>query len=94
MKLAIKHDIYLDYIVVHLIKVIWSIYSSDRMKTLIRMLRTMTETSCGGSAKCKMFNIYLIITVIFLIIFRHFVELPAQKLNKIIGPNIKTLKGN
>jgi len=37
----------------------------------------MTRTSCFGTAKCIIFNIYLGRKEIVLIFFRHFVERPA-----------------
>jgi len=69
-------NIYGNYTAVFLFYVIWSMYSSNRMKTLIR--RIMTRTSCLGTPKYIMFNIYLRRNELLLFFFRQFVELPAK----------------
>jgi len=61
---------------VYLFLVIWSMYLSDRIKT--ELLRIMTRTSCLGTAKSIIFNIYLRRKEILLIFFRHFVERHAK----------------
>jgi len=67
-----------DYIVVYLFLVIWSMYSSDRLNTLVRCLRIMTRTPCLWTANCIYLNIYLRRKEILLIFFRHSGELPAK----------------
>jgi len=48
------------------------------MKTLIRMLRIMTRTSCLWAAKYIICNVYLRRKEILLIFFQHFVERPVK----------------
>ena len=71
--------IYKNYIVVYLLYVIWSMYSSDRMKTLIRFVKDYDKIivfmDCQNHFFKYLFEIFLEILLIF---FRHFVELSAK----------------
>jgi len=51
-KTEIGNILFRDYIVVYLFLVIWSMYLSDRMKTLIRMFKDYDKNIMFGSAKC------------------------------------------
>jgi len=53
-------------------------YSSDRMKTLIRFLKDY-DNIVFMDCQMHFLNIYLRRKEILLIFFRHFVELPAKK---------------
>ena len=49
-------NIYRDYIVVYLFLVIWSMYSSYRMKTLIRIFKDYDKNISFMAAKCIVFE--------------------------------------
>jgi len=53
-------------------------YSSDRMKTVIRMFKDYDKNIVFMDCQMHFLNIYLRIKEILLIFFRHFVELPAK----------------
>ena len=53
-------------------------YSSDRMKTLIRTFKEYDKNNVFLGTKSIFLNIYLRRKEILLIVFRHFVELPAK----------------
>ena len=71
--------IYKNYIVLYLFYLIWSMYSSDRMKTLIKFFKDYDKIivfmDCQNKIKKYLFEIFL---EILLILFRHFVELSAK----------------
>jgi len=65
---------------VYLFSVIWSMYSSDRMKTLLRLLKDCNKNIVFMDCQIHLylFIIYLRRKQILLIFFRHFVELSAK----------------
>ena len=69
-----------DLIGVYLFSVLWSMYSSDRMKTLLRLLKDCNKNIVFMDCQIHLylFIIYLRRKQILLIFFRHFVELSAK----------------
>jgi len=53
-------------------------YSSDRMKTVIRIFKDYDKNIVFMDCQMHFLNIYLRIKEILLIFFRHFLELPAK----------------
>jgi len=54
-------------------------YSSDRMKTLIRIFKDYDKNIVFRECQMHILNIYLRRKAILLIFFSHLVELPAKK---------------
>jgi len=68
----------------------WSMYSSDRMKTLIRIVKDYDNIVC---IDCQMhfLNIYFKRKGILFLFFHHFNELPAKKLTVMALAEIERL---